>query len=713
MVYQKKTGHKIKWLASVLLAGAVVIGTRCVHDSSAGAGAAMRLNGMNLSSEFTQSARKYLQTDCLNSPMLYSNPIVGRGLSKPKMLSFLFGGGIKFTFTAPVFGADDPANYTVVYSDSNFNAIKGKVLDISRGNSADQINPVYILTFSGDIPDTGSVSIWVNNIVDSCGVQLPPLGPFRYVIVPSTTPVVQVMTISPGGISGTTPPLTQYDIYISQTLHDANFALSLVNADGTLTPVPTTCSPQVQGFCQGDHISITSSMGFQRGTYQATLSGSTSGGPPLAPYTWTFFVETPPTGPFTLSRLSPGSDETDVRLDQQITFAFNQDVQESGMSITLEPALTPNSETPPISVGILTANSKTLSTIPVGLVCKPGKAPQSVSSCTLTPKNILEPATSYTFRLTGAKSISGVAMKNYASSFTTGPYITSLNKYGGYDSWRSLANPSNGVVFKAKADNDIYLAFSSTPTDNIAYEIVFGGWGNTRSVLRRSAHNNEVAAVSRGISNPNQEAYYWATKDALTLTIAFGEGKIPGVNTLLTWKDPNYIRDAQYFSFSSWGPAIEYSEISPIYFSNGQYGTYTNWSEAWKMPSSSGALVFKAIANNDIHVAFSNVQGISNPMYEIVIGGWGNTSSVIRRASQGMAFAMDARGMSTPGQQGYFWVTKNAATSTIAFGEGKNPGVNPITIWTDPYFLADAGYFSFSSWNSPIYFSDVQAIPYP
>ena len=45
-------------------------------------------------------------------------------------------------------------------------------------------------------------------------------------------------------------------------------------------------------------------------------------------------------------------------------------------------------------------------------------------------------------------------------------------------------------------------------------------------------------------------------------------------------------------------------------------------------------LYFEVQASNDVHIGLSPIAGDADPMYEIVIGGWGNAQSVIRRCKQ-------------------------------------------------------------------------------
>ncbi|CAH1238889.1 EYS [Branchiostoma lanceolatum] len=62
----------------------------------------------------------------------------------------------------------------------------------------------------------------------------------------------------------------------------------------------------------------------------------------------------------------------------------------------------------------------------------------------------------------------------------------------------------------------------------------------------------------------------------------------------------------------------------------------TRYRYRWHQSAVPGSLItFEVKAWNDAHIGLSAHNGDSNPMYEILIGGWGNTWSVIRRRKQG------------------------------------------------------------------------------
>ncbi len=142
--------------------------------------------------------------------------------------------------------------------------------------------------------------------------------------------------------------------------------------------------------------------------------------------------------------------------------------------------------------------------------------------------------------------------------------------------------------------------------------------------------------------------------------------------------------------------------------STGQKGSYTSWVEKWELPTAGkSAVVFTAVAANDIHIAFSGAAKTLDPMYEIVIGGWGNTKTAVRRKSQGPGIAEKLGGIRKPGVADQYWMMVDKDTKTISAGFGPYVGQNVVIETKDPNFLSNVKYVAFSSWNTPIEFWDV------
>ncbi|MBX7151712.1 DUF3421 domain-containing protein [bacterium] len=146
--------------------------------------------------------------------------------------------------------------------------------------------------------------------------------------------------------------------------------------------------------------------------------------------------------------------------------------------------------------------------------------------------------------------------------------------------------------------------------------------------------------------------------------------------------------------------------------SKGQQGQYTSWSEKWQLPvPGKSAILFKAAAKNDIHIAISDAMATIDPMYEIVIGGWGNTKSVIRRNAQGQSIQEAAGAVRKPSVADDYWVMVDKDKGTISAGYGTTAGQNVIIETKDYYFLSSVKYFAVSSWDTPIEYSNVRSMP--
>ncbi|XP_078696106.1 putative carboxypeptidase X1 [Branchiostoma floridae x Branchiostoma belcheri] len=119
----------------------------------------------------------------------------------------------------------------------------------------------------------------------------------------------------------------------------------------------------------------------------------------------------------------------------------------------------------------------------------------------------------------------------------------------------------------------------------------------------------------------------------------------------------------------------------------------------WKQHRLAGSrFTFEVQANSDAHVALSSQRQKLADMYEIVIGAWDNTWSVIRRSMQGYDYAKTRTpGINSPREYRTFWITWSA-DGTIAVGRGGE--TQPFMQWRDPDPLpiAYAGYST--GWGS-------------
>nr|KAF7392444.1 hypothetical protein H0235_017443 [Vespula pensylvanica] len=118
-------------------------------------------------------------------------------------------------------------------------------------------------------------------------------------------------------------------------------------------------------------------------------------------------------------------------------------------------------------------------------------------------------------------------------------------------------------------------------------------------------------------------------------------------------------------------------------------------------PVTSGQVQFRVKAPNDAHIALTTGPHEGEPMYEVFIGGWGNSKSVIRknrtkpevaeRETPGILTADDFRG---------FWIRWRDGEITV----GKEGESNAFLSYTDPepfgigYFGACTGWGASGEW---------------
>ena len=99
------------------------------------------------------------------------------------------------------------------------------------------------------------------------------------------------------------------------------------------------------------------------------------------------------------------------------------------------------------------------------------------------------------------------------------------------------------------------------------------------------------------------------------------------------------------------------------------------------------AIVFTVDAKNDAHIGFFSEKKSCplngpNEMYEIVIGGWDNSQSVIRRGSQDSNKDLKATlNILKSNEDRSFWA--DAKNGLVRVGKGKVIGYNIVMKWQD------------------------------
>jgi len=130
---------------------------------------------------------------------------------------------------------------------------------------------------------------------------------------------------------------------------------------------------------------------------------------------------------------------------------------------------------------------------------------------------------------------------------------------------------------------------------------------------------------------------------------------------------------------------------------------------------STGCVTFRVQGSNDLHFLMSSEHGVSKPgahNYEIVLGGWSNTKSVIRAGAEGVVVDsypknkwMDGAVMSAS-EVRKFWIC--LTDGEISVGRGGIVYRDPIMTYTaragTAFRFNDIKYMSVAAWDTPIVF---------
>ena len=137
-------------------------------------------------------------------------------------------------------------------------------------------------------------------------------------------------------------------------------------------------------------------------------------------------------------------------------------------------------------------------------------------------------------------------------SVWTGPISTGDTQ--NYDSslFKTLKE-DKAIVFTVRAKNDAHLGFFSEGQEKF-YEIVIGGWTNTKSVIRRIIPFPVVdydETATPNILNANEDRPFWA--DARNGLIRFGSGSVIGNDIILSWQDNQPLNPSYVGFMTGWG----------------------------------------------------------------------------------------------------------------------------------------------------------------
>ncbi|XP_026474975.1 uncharacterized protein LOC113378634 isoform X1 [Ctenocephalides felis] len=114
-------------------------------------------------------------------------------------------------------------------------------------------------------------------------------------------------------------------------------------------------------------------------------------------------------------------------------------------------------------------------------------------------------------------------------------------------------NPVTGgsINFKVRASNDAHIALTTGSAESEPmYEVFIGGWGNTKSVIRRNRTKPEVAETDTpDILNAGEFRGFWIRWQSGVVTV----GREGEAAAFLTYEDPEPFNITHYGVCTGWG----------------------------------------------------------------------------------------------------------------------------------------------------------------
>ncbi|XP_015586335.1 uncharacterized protein LOC107263519 isoform X3 [Cephus cinctus] len=115
---------------------------------------------------------------------------------------------------------------------------------------------------------------------------------------------------------------------------------------------------------------------------------------------------------------------------------------------------------------------------------------------------------------------------------------------------------SGQIQFRVKTANDAHVALTTGPTEgDPMYEVFIGGWGNSKSVIRKNRSKPEVAEVETpGILTADEFRGFWIRWDGGNITVGKeGEG-----SPFLSYQDPEPFGIGYFGVCTGWGATGEW-----------------------------------------------------------------------------------------------------------------------------------------------------------
>ncbi|XP_046556761.1 uncharacterized protein LOC124265984 [Haliotis rubra] len=248
-----------------------------------------------------------------------------------------------------------------------------------------------------------------------------------------------------------------------------------------------------------------------------------------------------------------------------------------------------------------------------------------------------------------------------------------------------LTPGATSFKFKVRASSDAHVALLQDDgvTDRYIYEIVIGGWRNTQSVIRTGMqHDNRVTARHRPLS-ATRFRDFWISWDSGVISV--GTGTAVGAGRFMSWRDPSP-HPVRYIAVSTgWGSTGVWRfepNVPSACLETGNDYHYHSLEDLGFHLNGQTSFTFWVKTTNDAHIALlSNRDNYDHSMFEIVIGGWRNTQSVIRNRKQGPNLASVHHMPLSGSKHQPFWISLSG--SRISVGSGRVVGRRTFLSWID------------------------------
>ncbi|XP_063360672.1 uncharacterized protein LOC134649773 [Cydia amplana] len=240
----------------------------------------------------------------------------------------------------------------------------------------------------------------------------------------------------------------------------------------------------------------------------------------------------------------------------------------------------------------------------------------------------------------------------------------------------------SAMHFKVRARNDVTIELTSQPrqTDPM-YEIVIGGWSNSKSVIRKyvchKAEKDERQTPE--ILNDKEFREFWLRWDHGNILV----GRENEAQPFLSWQDPDPVRVAYVGVRTTWGSTGNWKLASGSNKGGDSIDVATENDVKWQFfPIQGDSLRIRVRASNGATIGLATHPWETDPMYEVVLGGWGNTKSVLRRfcCTNPDKAKAETKEILKSGDSRGFWVRWDGGN----FMAGREGETKPFISWRDP-----------------------------